>query len=837
MSESHEATATRSAWYAHAMEQLVEVVQRLSMARDLPSVMEIVRHAARDLTGADGATFVLRDGDRCFYADEDAIEPLWKGQRFPMSACISGWVMLHREPAAISDIYADARIPADAYRPTFVQSLAMVPIRTLAPVGAIGNYWAVHHAPSADELRVLQALADTTAVAMENLRVYEELEARVAQRTAALQAILDNVEVGVFFSVGLAVERGNPKLAGILGLPSGTDPSGYTLRELLRQVDHVDAATFSAVLETGDAGARPFVAELQLRRFDESPFWARVAARTLEGGSQTRSTIWVVEDISESKAREDALDELRHTAEAATRFKSEFLASMSHELRTPLNAIMGFSEVLRDGLAGPLDARQIEYVSDIYDSGEHLLALINDVLDLSKIEAGKMSLDTEPVDMAQLLRGCLSIVKEKAMAHRIVLTARIPDTLGMAMLDPRKCKQIVYNLLSNAVKFTPDEGQVELRAAVVSRAQAFDAIAACDRVAQPMCDDGESLLLQLEVCDSGIGIDRADLRRLFEPFVQIDSSLSRQYQGSGLGLTLVRRLCALHGGTVGVRSSKGRGTTFGVWLPLLSVDAELETPDVQRAGPKDSMRPLALVVDDDAKAVGLMRVQLESAGCNVLVASSAEQAWDLLQEIRPCLIVLDVVLPGIDGWELLVRIKGHPGLEAIPVVVASIVADTGRGIALGAVDALQKPIPARLLRGVLRRLNLLNADGDACGSVVLVVDDDPQALEVVGSQLSTNGCTPLSAREGREALSMARAYRPNLIILDLLMPGMNGFEFMAALREEDTTADIPVVVLTAMDLDSAQRAALQAQACNVVQKSRFNEQRLLAIVRQAMSRR
>ena len=189
-----------SLWYAQAMEQLVEVVQLLSLARDLPTVMDIVRHAARKLTGADGATFVLRDNGKCFYAEEDAIGPLWKGQRFPLSACISGWAMINRQPAVIEDIYADPRIPADAYRPTFVRSLAMVPIRTIDPVGAIGNYWATQHLPSPEQVKVLQALADITAVTMENVRVYEELEQRVQQRTSELQSILDNVQMAASFA-------------------------------------------------------------------------------------------------------------------------------------------------------------------------------------------------------------------------------------------------------------------------------------------------------------------------------------------------------------------------------------------------------------------------------------------------------------------------------------------------------------------------------------------------------------------------------------------------------------------------------------------------------------
>ena len=830
-------TLRRSAWYATAMERLVEVVQHLSMARDLAGVMEIVRHAARELTGADGATFVLRDGERCFYAEEDAIEPLWKGQRFPMSACISGWVMLNRTPAAIEDIYADARIPADAYRPTFVKSLAMVPIRTLNPVGAIGNYWANHHVPTEDELRILHVLADTTAVAMENVRVYEELEARVAHRTAALQAILDNVEVGIAFSVDSVVERANPKLASILGAPPDGELAGRALAALLRRAPGADVAGFDAALRGEIAPVNPYVAEVRLRRFDQSPFWARVAGRALQDDSAPRSTIWVVEDISEAKARERALDELRQTAEAAARFKTEFLASMSHELRTPLNAIMGFSEVLRDGLAGDLEPRQLEYISDIYDSGEHLLELINDVLDLSKIEAGKMSLDSEPVDLAQLLHGCLSIVKEKAMAHRVALHEDVPDDLGIALLDLRKCKQIVYNLLSNAVKFTPDGGSVQLRSAIVSRAQSLQALARCDRIAQDLADDTDEWMLQIDVSDTGIGIARDDMQRLFEPFVQIDSSLSRQYQGTGLGLTLVRRLAALHGGTVGLRSSEEHGSTFSVWIPLRRVNTPSVPPGPKPATSPEHGRPLAMVIEDDARAAGLMRVQLESAGCQVIIASSAEEATALLPRIQPCLIVLDLLLPGVDGWEFLARLKSDATLASIPVIVASIVADTGKGIALGAVEALQKPVPAKMLRAVLQRLDLLGANGEGCNGTVLVVDDDAQALEVVGSLLEANGCVALRAQSGDDALATARLHKPDLVILDLLMPGMSGFELIAALRADSATADIPVVVLTAKQLEPSEQMVLQTQTCSIIQKSKFNEQRLLAALRHATAQR
>jgi PAS domain S-box-containing protein len=821
--------ASASTWYVQAMERLVEVVQRLSLARNLDSVMGIARSAARALTGADGATFVLRDGEQCFYADEDAIAPLWKGQRFPMSACISGWVMHNRSAVGIADIYADPRVPADAYRPTFVRSLAMVPIRTLEPIGAIGNYWASAHAPTADELRVLQALADTTAVAMENVRLYAELEARVAQRTAELQAILDHVDTGIAFVADGRVERINPRMARLLGAPTADVLRACSPEALLRAAD--DDAAFAAALRRG-SGA-PYTAELRLHRLHGEPFWARVAARPVHDATATDATIWAVDDISEAKARERSLDDLRRAAEAATQSKSDFLASMSHELRTPLNAILGFSEVLRDGLAGELAPRQHEYISDIYDSGEHLLALINDVLDLSKVEAGRMTLEPEAIDVGALLHAATSVVKEKALAHNLSLQVDLADDLGTALLDARKCRQVVYNLLSNAVKFTPDGGSVVLRARVVRAAQAQRALAVCDRVAPPLPPEARGSLLQIEVVDTGIGMTADAMQRVFEPFVQIDSSLSRQYQGTGLGLTLVRRLCALQGGAVGLRSHPGQGSTFSVWLPLR--DAEpipaptLPPPEIERG------RALALVVDDDPRAAELIRLQLDAADCSVMVAPSAEVAVELLSQVQPQLLVLDILLPGIDGWELLGRLKADPSLASIPVLVVSIIADSGRGLALGAVDALQKPVPAAQLRAALQRLGIAPPRADGRSACVLAVDDEPTALELVRTLLEADGCRVLCASNGAQALQTARADLPDLVILDLMMPGMSGFELIAALRADDSTEHIPLIVLTAKDLDQAERSALQRQACAVIEKSRFSAARLRAALKRSIS--
>lgn len=830
-------TQTPSLWYAQAMEQLVEVVQRLSLARDLQAVMDIVRRAARQLTGADGASFVLRDGDKCFYAEEDAISPLWKGQRFPINTCISGWAMLNRRPAVIEDIYADSRIPADAYRPTFVHSLAMVPIRTLDPIGAIGNYWAAHYRPTSEQIKVLQALADTTAVALENVRIYEELDQRVRLRTSELQAILDHVPVGIAFTVSGQVVRANPKLAEILGYVTPETIVGTALSKALQPATPgagpapTDAAR--AHLKEG----RVFATETELRLSAGVTLWAHIAARALDSEDYPDSAIWVIEDISDAKAKETALTELKRAAEETTRFKSEFLASMSHELRTPLNAIIGFSEVLRDGLVGDLQEKQHEYVSDIFDSGQHLLSLINDVLDLSKIEAGKMVLDEELADVSLLLQNSVSIIREKAMVHGLRLEHDVPDALGEVWIDQRKCKQVVYNLLANAVKFTPEGGTVTLRARVVTREAAAQRAADQAQIHPAFSSVTAQELLEISVADTGIGISDEDMARLFQPFVQIDSSLSRQFEGTGLGLALVSKLVALHGGAVGLRSKSGVGSAFTVWLPYLS-HAPLAAEDTDLpatvVSPMNEDRPLVLIIEDDDKAADLIRLQLEADHCRTVRATSGETALAILAAERPDLITLDILLPGMDGWEFLNRLKDSADIPHVPVVIVSIVGDSGHGLSLGAAEVLQKPVLAKDIHEALANLGLVFEGAVGKPVRVLVVDDDPQAVEILAAHLAQNHYQVLRAYDGREALTLARTSPPDLIVLDLLMPGTSGFEVMEELKSTPKTAHIPVIVLTAKPLGADEREQLNRHVLKVMEKSTFNHGRFIGEVRRAL---
>ena len=544
-------------------------------------------------------------------------------------------------------------------------------------------------------------------------------------------------------------------------------------------------------------------------------------------------------DVTELKLFEQRLQQKNLELEEASRMKSEFLANMSHELRTPLNAIIGFSEVLVDGLLGEMTEQQRGFIGDIFSSGKHLLSLINDILDLSKVEAGKMTLDLEPVQVSSLFANSLSIIREKAAARNIHLTMDAPKELGSIRSDARKVKQIVYNLLSNAVKFTSDRGEVTLRASRVPRAEVGHVSESRMGRSFPMADNEFTEFLKISVTDSGMGISPEGLERLYKPFSQIDSGLARKFEGTGLGLAMVKLLADLHGGTVAVESEVGKGSCFTVWLPFRAAEGKLLTPT--RATPAQPTEALAgsliaLVVEDDYKSADLIRVQLEAEGFVVLHAATAETALVLAARQPLALITLDIMLPNMDGWEFLTQIKQTPALKHIPVVIISIVADSAKGLALGAAGVLQKPISRQELYDTLVGLGLFPlVQGQTLK--ILVVDDDPKAVEVIAVRTVGLASTVLRAYGGREAIDVARRELPDLIVLDLIMPEVSGFDVVAALQEKPETARIPILVVTAKHVTPAERHRLNGYVMSIMEKANFDRDRLISEVRRALAGR
>ena len=530
-----------------------------------------------------------------------------------------------------------------------------------------------------------------------------------------------------------------------------------------------------------------------------------------------------LKDLSEElRERSKEISSKNRELQDANRLKSDFLANMSHELRTPLNAIIGFSEILKDGLMGELNEDQHDYIDDIFTSGEHLLSLINDILDLSKIEAGKMQLELEEVNIPTMLENSLSIVKEKAVVHNIALKLEIEAAIDNCQVDPRKFKQIVFNLLSNAVKFTEDGGSVTLKAWLEADIK------------------GDELLLS--VTDTGIGMSEEGVQRLFQSFVQLDGSTSRKFEGTGLGLVMVKRLAELHGGTVSVSSKEGEGSCFSVRLPKRQVieasisagagasrtPAELTEPNSDTKA-LSGKKPLVLVVEDNQDQADLIQIHLEDEGYRVVHATNGRQALKKMAKERFDLVTLDLLMPEMDGFTFMEEKAADPEFAEIPVLIISANTDDTRVASIGARAVLSKPIRRQSLLAIAN--TIVVPGGKKAKPTILLIDDDPKAIKVMSSFLPKAQYTILSSNSGREGLFLAREEKPALIFLDLMMPEMNGFEVLARLKEDEATREIPVVILTAKILSSEDRQQLLEQAVLIAEKGHQSKDNLLVEIK------
>jgi signal transduction histidine kinase/DNA-binding response OmpR family regulator/HAMP domain-containing protein len=507
----------------------------------------------------------------------------------------------------------------------------------------------------------------------------------------------------------------------------------------------------------------------------------------------------------------DELEEKSRQLEAASKHKSEFLANMSHELRTPLNAIIGFSEVLLERMFGELNEKQEEYLQDILSSGRHLLDLINDILDISKVEAGRMELMPETFSLPDILESSLMMIRERASRHGLELSLEVDPALDLIVADERMVKQVVVNLLSNAVKFTPAGGQVAVAARLTAGGEA-----------------------QVAVRDTGVGIAPADQARIFDEFQQARSGTAKSQEGTGLGLTLSKKFVELHGGRIWLESEVGVGSTFTFALPLRQspvVETPAAEPATGEAAHPDRIGPTILLVEDDEHALDLLRLYLDSADFKVVAARNVAEGLELARRLRPAAITLDLILPEVDGWDFLAQAKADPVIADIPVIIVSIVDERGQGFALGAAEYLVKPVNRDDLLAALRRLTLDSA-GTARPAKVLIIDDDPMAVELVETILKPEGYTVLKAMGGEAGLALAQQELPALIILDLLMPELDGFAVVERLRANPATAKLPIVILTSKTMTRQEKERLNGQISYLAHKGEFNRAAFVELLRE-----
>lgn len=573
--------------------------------------------------------------------------------------------------------------------------------------------------------------------------------------------------------------------------------------------------------------------ELINYRKDGSEFWVEIemVAIANQVGEYTH-WISVQRDISDRKAAEDALRKGKAAAEDANRAKSQFLANMSHELRTPLNAIIGYSEMLQE------DAHDFGYgdivpdLEKIRGAGQHLLALINDILDISKIEAGRMELYLETFEPDLLLLDVQATIEPLMSKNHNTFVIHCPDDLGTMHADLTKVRQSLFNLLSNAAKFT-ENGTVTL---TVEKREVYSAVR--PDPAAPFIHQPTSFIL-FQVSDTGIGMTIEQMAKVFQAFTQADASTTRKYGGTGLGLAISRRFCQMMGGDITVSSEVGQGSTFTIWLPVNVADPKLTDALPAPAafagnalnGDRPSSEPgsqkTVLVIDDDPAVRDLVQRYLTKVGFRVETAANGEEGMKLARQMRPDAITLDVLMPDMNGWSVLSAFKADPELAEIPVVVMTIVDDKNRGFALGAADYLTKPIDYQRLTHLLQKFQPHRLLQESEHRRVLVVEDDPDIRQMFRRMLEREYWQVAEAENGRLGLDALCQQQPDLILLDLMMPEMDGFQFIAAVRERPEWRSLPIVVVTALDLTPADHLRLNGYVEQILQKGTYGRDELL----------
>jgi PAS domain S-box-containing protein len=593
--------------------------------------------------------------------------------------------------------------------------------------------------------------------------------------------------------------------------------------------------------ETEELMARPYI---QFVHPDDREFTAAAVHRLLSGEANELESRWICKDgsykwllwsavrlprrdlicaaardITRRKDSQKRIEEqnreleLRNREiERATKLKSKFLASMSHELRTPLNAIMGFSDLLGEQKTGELNPKQKRFVNHVKEAAAHLLQMINDILDLSKIEAGQFDLRLEQFQIEDALPGVLSIIRPLAMAKGIEVHHNATVTPPVCA-DPVRLKQILFNLLSNAVKFTPKDGRIDIDCH-------FDH----ERVS-------------ISVKDTGIGIPADEQAAIFEEFHQVDTPDAAPQQGTGLGLAITKRLVECQGGEIVLQSEPGQGSRFTFTLPVASTRTESRNPKAL-AGPPVAVsvnrtKPLVLVVDDESASRELLTGFLETE-YQVVAAKSGDEAIAVAKKIVPDAITLDVLMPGANGFETLVALRNSPETANIPIIVVSIVDQKQVGFALGAADYLIKPIHKPALLEAVREHVPTPTDDDA---TILLVDDDPETLELLQETLQSAGYDTQGVRSGARALEVLSSKLVRAVLLDLMMPGMDGFEVIRHVRQKPTLKDLPIVVMTAKELSPEELLVLRSETQALFAKNGSWQQHLLEEMRRITGRK
>jgi PAS domain S-box-containing protein len=781
---------------AEEQQALLDTMQDLSGELELAKVLHGVLERAvtlLDVAGGELATFDQARQDLTIVASHnmgtDAV-----GQRMALGEGAMGHVAETREPLIIPR-YQEWQGRSENYTQDTVQTVMVAPL--LIGSRLVGAIAAVHSDPSREfgpeELRLLQMFAPQAAVAIENATLYS-----AAQRYFQ-DLVLNNPVAIVSVDLEMNITSCNPAFEKMFGY-SESEVMGRNIDKLVTTEETLDQA--QGYTKEAMSG-RTTIGAGQRRRKDGSLIDVEIFTIPVMVGGERVGAMALYHDVTE-------LLKARRAAEAANRSKSQFLANMSHELRTPLNAIIGYSEMLEEDAS---EAGQDQFLPDlhkIHSAGKHLLTLINDILDLSKIEAGKMELYLETFDVRGVIEGVATTVQPLIDKNGNRLQLELNGDLGAMHSDVTRVRQVLLNLLSNACKFT-EQGTITLSAA-----------------REAAGGDGGDGWLELRVSDTGIGMTAEQLDRLFQAFSQAEASTASKYGGTGLGLAISKRFCEMMGGSVAVESEAGMGSLFTIRLPALAPqamsDADEDDP-LPDSLPGDAAGTV-LVIDDDPAVRNIMLRMLAKEGYMVETAANGAAGLQAARELRPDVITLDVLMPGMDGWEVLSALKDDADLAEIPVVMLTVADERSMGFALGASEYMTKPVNRRRLMSIIKKYKSEHA-----ASPVLLVEDDEDTRSLVRRALEKEGWTVIEAENGRVAMDRLAEARPALVLLDLMMPEMDGFEFLEAVRAQKETASIPVVVITAKQLTEEDRQRLNGGVERIIGKGGRGPDDFLDVVR------
>ncbi|KKF99963.1 ATPase [Methanosarcina mazei] len=822
-----------------SLRRWTELENTLVLYREAECDLEEKDRMYRTLFEQSSDAVIISDGKKVLDINKKGCEIFGFGQKRPFNVSLMSFIQAEYLPEL-----------QQAFKETFRQGSSNFEMRYQKPEGEIVDIKV--------NLSLIDRKDNIVQLVAQDITFSKNIERSEQENRERLKAILDNTLCGI-----LLIESSSRKI--INANPIALKTAGYSEKELIGMTCYrligQHGEENCAALSLDQAG--DLSESILLTATGKTlPILRSVVPVSIGGtGYFVESFI----DLSDRKQVEEELLQAKIAAESANRSMSEFLATMSHELRTPLTAIIGFSELMLGGSTGEFDELNKKFLGNISTSGKHLLSLINSILDLSKIEAGKMELQPDYFSLQDIFSNTKNILSPLALKKNISMDFNVEPGF-FVYADRTRFKQIMYNLVSNAVKFTQEGGSVEVLGTVSEKG------------------------VRVSVSDTGIGISKDEIKQLFKPFKQIDSTLSRKYEGTGLGLVLSKKFIEMHGGRIWVESEPGKGSTFTFEVPVKTLKSgeifrahetaekahkTAETGEVNAIeGPvitgkaiesgkpvepivlneltesgaeipvkipkmeditigfkscgSDVSAPLVMVVEDDRLSRELLFFTLKEAGYRVVQAATGEEALSLAQKLKPFVITLDLMLPEMNGWDVLENLKKDSVTSGIPVLVLSITEKNDCKMLWGAFDHLVKPVDKSVLLSSLDRLKT-NLKKDS--PKILIADDQESMLELMSSMIEFEGYVISLAQGGKEAIDKASTEIPDAIILDLNMPDVSGFEVIKALKKNPQTVDIPVIVCTSKDLSMQEMKMLNSSVSFVMQKEDLNKRKLLELIR------